>query len=264
MSIGTVHLRVRPIRVGFLVNPNNPHDLKRAFSLSTYIWGGKYNPIIPSLNKVTKKWSLKDSVNSNKSNEIINRYIAAFDPDVLVSVGTINYKPPFDDNRRIISEYDFFSKAYGRSNTNLGISLKIIYDNFVNNELKYIRKDNLKLYLPTISRYHNLFLEALFGNIPTEVAESLHGDLYPNYFNFVDININNYADYLYNSNIFPIDLTSYKLKNPIISDKLIFIFDSKNIQDIIDFWNLRATGSTILPIPYSKLSDSNFSIIIEK
>ena len=42
-----VHQAIRPTKFAYLVNRNDNHDLLRAASLSTAVWGGALNPIVP-------------------------------------------------------------------------------------------------------------------------------------------------------------------------------------------------------------------------
>lgn len=56
MARGSVTIRVRPIRVAFLVDPADRAGLYRAIELSTFLWGGSYNPIIPAYRRTPAKW----------------------------------------------------------------------------------------------------------------------------------------------------------------------------------------------------------------
>ena len=56
MANGNVSIRVRPLRVAFLVDPRDTKGLRRAIELSTFQWGGTYNPIIPVFERMPKIW----------------------------------------------------------------------------------------------------------------------------------------------------------------------------------------------------------------
>ena len=47
MNTGTAYVSYRPVRLGWCVRENNWDDLRRAIRLTTTLWGGRFNPIIP-------------------------------------------------------------------------------------------------------------------------------------------------------------------------------------------------------------------------
>lgn len=61
MSFGKLTTRVRPIRVAFLVDPTNTSDVYRAITLSTALWGGKYNAIVPVYRRMPSNWQPPES-----------------------------------------------------------------------------------------------------------------------------------------------------------------------------------------------------------
>ena len=59
MAYGTVNVRLRPIKLAFLVNPNDKNSLLKAIEINTFLWGGMYNPIIPTYRRLPPKWEEK-------------------------------------------------------------------------------------------------------------------------------------------------------------------------------------------------------------
>ena len=47
MSVGNIGIKLRPIKLGFLVNPNDKKAVMRAIEINSMFWGGSYNAIIP-------------------------------------------------------------------------------------------------------------------------------------------------------------------------------------------------------------------------
>jgi hypothetical protein len=47
MPTTSISLRHRPLRIGFLVRPDELQDLRKAAGLCTLLWGGIHNPLIP-------------------------------------------------------------------------------------------------------------------------------------------------------------------------------------------------------------------------
>ena len=86
MTRGTVKVRLRPIKLAFLVNPNDKESLLKAIEINTFLWGGMYNPIIPTYERIPSKW--KDGSSKNLSAQsIVSGYLDNFDPDYVVPMG---------------------------------------------------------------------------------------------------------------------------------------------------------------------------------
>ena len=56
MTRGTVKVKLRPIKLAFLVHPDDKESLLKAIEINTFLWGGMYNPIIPTYRRVPAKW----------------------------------------------------------------------------------------------------------------------------------------------------------------------------------------------------------------
>lgn len=87
MASGTVSIRVRPLRVAFLVDPADRVGLYRAIQLSSFLWGGSYNPIIPAYRRTPSKWESHRVRHLPLPSDIVDGYLNGFDPDLVVPVG---------------------------------------------------------------------------------------------------------------------------------------------------------------------------------
>jgi hypothetical protein len=54
MASGTIGLRLRPLKLGFVLNPNDREALLFALEINSFIWGGMFNPIIPRSGKIPR------------------------------------------------------------------------------------------------------------------------------------------------------------------------------------------------------------------
>src|SRR2546425_9356820 len=77
--------RLRPLRIGFLIRPGDRDALLRSIELNTCLWGGMFNPVIPVFRRAPRGWS--GSLRPRSAADIVNGYLEAFDPDILVSIG---------------------------------------------------------------------------------------------------------------------------------------------------------------------------------
>jgi hypothetical protein len=56
MAFGNVRLRLRPLRIAFLVDPSDRDGLRNAIELNSVLWGGMFNPIIPAYQRLPPNW----------------------------------------------------------------------------------------------------------------------------------------------------------------------------------------------------------------
>ena len=85
--LGSINIKLRPIKLGFLVNPNDKKALIRAIEINSMLWGGSYNPIIPAFKKIPASWKKNHEGFGYNGKKIQMGYVDAFDPDFLVPLG---------------------------------------------------------------------------------------------------------------------------------------------------------------------------------
>ncbi|BBI54326.1 hypothetical protein HORIV_67470 [Vreelandella olivaria] len=67
-------IRLRPTRIGFLVNPSDKKSLRKIMRINACLWGGLYNPIIPVYTKTPKEWLDSQRI-SMKGKDVAQGYI---------------------------------------------------------------------------------------------------------------------------------------------------------------------------------------------
>ena len=80
MPQGTINLRLRPVKLAFLLDPSETKVILEIIKACTFYWGGVYNPIIPAVKRLPKLWEAKP-FRSAKAKHILNGYLDAYDPD---------------------------------------------------------------------------------------------------------------------------------------------------------------------------------------
>src|SRR5207247_6513873 len=80
---GSIDIRTRPIRIAYLVDPNNAEHVRGAIRLSSTLWGGVYFPILQLHKRMPATWRAKP-LKAPAAESVILGYLEAFDPDVLV------------------------------------------------------------------------------------------------------------------------------------------------------------------------------------
>jgi hypothetical protein len=250
MASGTVTIRVRPLRVGFLVDPADRVGLYRAIELSTFFWGGSYNPIIPAYRRTPAKWESHRVRHLPLPSDIVDGYLNGFDPDLVVPVGICASRTFQVGNRDSVKAEELVGDLKDSVSPRYGIGLIELLKDFIEKELKYKRNDDLQVVFLELPRAYRLFLASMFGALPKEAQQIIDK-------HFLDIpgiskirpTLVQFLQLLEPNILFPRRLTYWKLKEPPFKEPQLFVCDATSPQDIIDYWNLRAAGYYVIPIP---------------
>ena len=134
-----------------------------------------------------------------------------------------------------------------------GIGIFEILRHIYKKEFKFIRKEPLQVFFPNISSQFKLFLASIFGMLPKSIDDVVR----ENFDKLLNIDrsplsIYDYTNYFPSRNIFLRRLTMVEI-NPLRINlhndgQCIFLMDANKALDIIDYWNLRASGWNIIPI----------------
>ena len=250
MAYGTAKIRVRPIRVGFLVDPADRAAVYRAIELSTFLWGGNYNPIIPSYRRTPAKWESDHIRRLPSPAHIVAGYLDGFDPDLVVPVGNCANRSHEVGNRDIVKEEDLIGDLSNTAAPRYGIGLIELLRDFVEQELKYKRNDSLNVAFPVLPRSNRLFLASVFGAVPTN-AQKIIDRHYADMPGITKINptLVNFVDLLSQKRMFPRRLSVWAMEEKPLREATLFVCDATSTQDIVDYWNLRAAGYYVVPIP---------------
>ena len=258
MAYGTIKIRVRPIRVAFLVDPADRAGVYRAIELSTFLWGGNYNPIIPSYRRIPANWESHRVPHLPSPGDIIAGYLHGFDPDLVVPVGKCANRSHSGGNRDIIKEEDLIGDLTYTSTPLHGIGLIELLGDFVGKELKYKRNDSLYVSFPVLPRSYRLFLASVFGAVPPTAQELIEKEFakIPG-IKKITPTIENFVEFLGPLNMFPRRLSGWALEEKPLREATLFVCDATSVQDIIDYWNLRAAGYYVIPIPIQATAFEN-------
>ncbi len=78
MPSGTLTVKLRPLRLAFVVDPRDNAAVLEAIQTCSFLWGGAFNPIVPAFRTLTKRERLV--YQGATRHNIIEGYIEAFDP----------------------------------------------------------------------------------------------------------------------------------------------------------------------------------------
>lgn len=251
-----------PIKFCFLIKPEN-EKLLDAIKCSYSVWCGIYSPIIPFYKRFSKRFRLR--YNFGASREIYYRNIVNnYDPDVLI------YDDDIDVDDINICGTDIqtiklsvFKEGLERFSPQNGVSIDIVLGSLINEEFKYNRTDDVKISIPKIPN-NNILLSAWQGafldNVNKHFVEG-HLSKLP-YIDIVDFDYKNFNEFFELENTSLRFINTYKTRllydRGLSKNIVLFFIDHTNNLDIIDYWNLRAIGWKIIPIPVSKINSEAY------
>lgn len=261
MTIGSLNLKMRPIRLGFLVNPNDKEGIQKIIHANSLLWGGMFNPIIPCYKRLPNNWEEYKNKRTTAS-KIINGYIEGFDPDYLVKISNITIDKINFDSERIIDFDEILSGYKEDMAPKLGIGIFEVISQFKYEEMRFLRRKEFRFLKPNLSNKYNLFLSSIFGAL-----EEYERNLFEDYLRDIDIveeeiNISNYYEYYSREYIYPRRIGAIYLKQR-LRGPVLFYLDAKKMLDVIDYWNMRAAGWEVYPIAKQSENESDLLKLCE-
>ena len=222
--------------------------------INTFLWGGMYNPIIPTYKELPAAWQDAPFVESPSAQELVSGYLDNFDPDYVIPMGectdyAINFIDIGDLNKiraisQILDPEDIDNvSAYG-------IDLFEVLGYFFEDQLKFQRKYPLDICVPQFSGDFDLFFASVFGKLP-EGIDNFFWERVANHLEAkkIDCSSANYIELLEPSKIFLRRMTRQYLTHRGNFENCVYFLDASEPIDIADFWNLRAVGWNVLGVP---------------
>src|SRR5713226_3232906 len=203
MYAGNLRLKLRPLRLAFIVDPTNTAAIREAFQICSFLWGGSFNPIIPAFRRFSKRERLV--YQNAKRNNVVPGYIDAFDPDFVVLTGDVDVASLDIGRRKVIKSGDVLKGVQEDGTPTYAIGLFEILEQLVTTEFKFVRQTPLPIHIPQIEAgAGSLFLASVFGLLPENFEAELVKQLkdVPGFVHEL-VSLSSYADLLGSSALFP-------------------------------------------------------------
>lgn len=253
---GSVSLR--PVRIGFLVPPDDLSIVSRVAQLSACLWGGRYNPIIPFFENGGDRWLTPHD--HAKGTDVARGYINFFEPDTLVettpgmaeelgwkSTGRILGLP------RIISLDRFYELDYrGALQFAAGVDILEVMLELYDNEYKYERRHK-RPFAKIAEAKGDAFFDLVCGRHPADEAVHYIRRAYDEVFSPTELpaNATTALRRLTEGLPGPLSVTRHKLQEDFgrsYPDQTFYVFDPTISGDAIDYWNFHLIGRRATPI----------------
>lgn len=262
---GNIRSKGRPLRFAFLIKPNDKKALLKAIELNSILWGGAYNPIIPLFTRKTKRWR-KDTYRKT-AKDITLGYLRAFDPDFFVC----DFEAPGyikDLEIQVLNSSQLLPTKEEPYRLSYGVGIWSLLDWMYQEDFRYVQKFPLHLVVPKIPKRTAAFWASWFGKLPDKFEQDLLSSVYTEAMDIKTPKATELKKILNSKTIFPRRIVQYGLetyhRGGFSRENIVFYLDPTDFIDVIDFWNLRAAGRAVLPIPESLKDNVELQSIAQK
>ena len=259
-------VKLRPARIALLVSPGDRAALVKFMRISTCIWGGKYNPIIPVFRKAPKAW-FSEFPRDITGLQIARGYIQFFEPDAFIEaqpgllekagLGALR-RYISGDRVRTLDQLLAPEPHRDWAELHFGLPITDCLDDLYRTELRFQLRDPssaMRIANPPSSG----LAEAIFGVYPDKTGAEYFSQNYDTVYKpeILPCSSASWKRMFFESMISPLAVTSHGITPQRLGSDgtKIFVFDPNYVTDLIDLWNLRSERDPLLPVPISWLPD---------
>jgi len=255
----SVNVRLRPIRFGFMVRPEDASNLRKIFRVNTCLWGGLYNPIIPFFRRVPAWWE-RNGYRFDNATQIINGYLDYFEPDFIVEAEQGIANRSGIDHERILLLSDILPRTGQRDERGHGQTVLDLYRDLYRKEFQFVRRHNHKIVdVRAADRTFDDFASCVFGRFPNQHDLKYFYTSFKDAFDPDQISLDGTTlKKLYQSGSYSalrIGHDGIDVDYNDHSEPTLFILDAKEPKDWLDFWNYRAVHRSGVAIPVQWLPE---------
>jgi hypothetical protein len=254
-------VRVRPLRFAFVVEPQDKASLQRIFEANSSLWGGVFNFIIPLFKQVPARYREK-YFKTIPAREMLKGLVEAFQPDYLIELkpgAVATYEIAFP-SKRVLAIEDLSARDE-RGRCKVGIDLRSVCDDLYRTTFRFVQRHAPEVIIPSaMDKRFDLLFAATFGFLPESGTLADVSNIYLKALEGKRIAIKavEFPKLLNQNYYYPLRATHHELDTFRTSwsiDSKLFYMDERSSFDLIEFWNLRAIGWHIEPLPASLAPD---------
>jgi hypothetical protein len=268
--LGTANIKVRPLKLALLVDPNSASQVRQAIRLACSLWGGMFFPIIPTYRRMPISWR-EGPLRVPSARTVVLGQIDAFDPDVLVQFATSVPKYIADTRLRVVKPDDVLDQSSSETGhePSFGIGVLELLRDIYAECFKYTSKYPVKVAMPAAPRELGLFWASVFGEYSNQIASVITD----NFSEALEIERPLATPEAFLSLtgpkvLFPRRITSWGLSQHgglgFGRQACVYFMDASSTEDIVDYWNLRATGRSVVPLPKQFAQVDSFKRSVEQ
>jgi hypothetical protein len=243
--------------------------VRRIMQLSTCLWGGFYNPIIPVSSTIPNVWKTPHFPDPSGL-RLAKGYLDFFEPDVFVEaesglaaqVGLADTEIDILHSR--VTPLDAFFKPHHDhdSRTLFGLNVFDLYKDLYERELKFVPRHDRRIALfESGSSDDDAFVEAAFGGFPKAGPLEPLAQAYMDAFDAEKLtpNATHWTRVIKDSFQCPLHFTIRGLRPDPEgrSNPILFLVDPTSAPDLLDLWNIRQVHPCVLPVNIRWMAESH-------
>jgi hypothetical protein len=244
MTTSNIHMSYRPARLGVLVREGNVEDIVAAANYNTIHWGGKFNPLIPV----------------GPDSTLTDKLIELFSVDILVSLAES------EEISKTLEKHKFLralhqptdSLLYTKGDTTYSLMLDInnLISYYWDKEFKFVQdpaNSNAGLVKWDIDDASSGLFSIVFGSFAKPFERFENSYLKGLKAKEISIKKDSNVQSSIQEIITPINFTREQLLeygHSSLDLGGVYIGKENDFKDLINFWNIRASGRSVLFYPY--------------
>jgi len=255
METISINVRLRPVRLAFMVRPEDKANLHKIFCTNTCLWGGLYNPIIPFFKRVPAWWE-RNGMRFDNAKQIINGYLDYFEPDFVVEAEKGIAEGFGIDEKRILQMADILPLADSGPLEDRGHGQTVfdLYHHLYRKVFQFVRRHKHNIIeVKAAKSEFAAFAACLFGAFPKQHNLEYFSRAFKDAFDPEQITLDAAALLKLYKSVFHSALRmghdGIEVDYNDHSQPTLFILDAQEPKDLLDFWNYRAVHREGIPIP---------------
>lgn len=248
----------RPVRIGFLVPPDDLSCVIRAAQLSACLWGGRFNPIIPFFEAGCERW--RPSYAVAEGTAVARGFVDFFEPDVLVetlpgmakklgwNAGRSYFEVP-----RVLPINNFYEVDHRKTvQFAAGIDITEVMTELYNTEFQFERRHK-QSFAKFESVVGDAFFDVVGGRYPDDEPLRYISEGYNDVFSpeALPSDVTSALRQMKEGLFGPLWVTRHELKESSgrrFGEETFYVFDPTDPGDTIDYWNFRLVEQHVIPI----------------
>lgn len=200
------------------------------------------------------KWWDKKGHRFESAKQILNGYLDFFEPDFIVEAEKGIARDLGFDPERVLKPSDILKQDDNRDRDGFGQSVNDIYGHLYKKEFQFARRHKHNIvYVKPEDPFFSLFVACVFGSFPTQRKLKYFEQNYKYVFEPQEVALTDVSlAKLYKrrfTSVLRIGQEGLDVDYNDHSDPALFILNTAESRDLIDFWNLRIVRRNILAIP---------------
>lgn len=254
-----VRVRLRPVRLAFLVRPEDKAKTLQIFRINTCLWGGKFNPIIPFFKRMPAWWD-RHGRRFESAEQIVNGYLEWFEPDFVVEARRGLAAGLAIDKRRVLQLSDVLMQEGDREKEGTGLSVLDLYRDLYQKHYQFVRRHKQPVVSVTpADPSFTMFSACVFGDFPRQAKLRYLTRAFDDAFepDAISLTAATYERAFKTQPLSALQVGQQRLEVEYHDrqDAAIFVLDAHQPKDLIDFWNLRAVRSNVMAVPRQWLDE---------